>query len=116
MVDIYDLEPDYNGWNAPKGFSNVRSLTEAAFALKRGLRVAEIHKAQRAEADFQLIFGVRRRGNVDAFSAPYRGVEGTVEDAVKELVVLLSKAFPNEISFKFDDVTILNNPDRRPIR
>lgn len=115
-VDIYDQEPDYNGWNAPKGFDNVRSLTEAAFALKRGLRIAEIHKAKRTEADFQFIFDVRRQGGVEDFSTSYRGVEGTIEDAVKEIVALLSEAFPKEISFRFDDVTILNNPDRRPIR
>src|SRR3989304_3283655 len=80
VIDIYDCEPDYNGWNAPEGFNNVRSLTEAAFALKRGLRVAEIHKAQRTEADFQFIFGVRRHGGVADFSSPYRGGEGRVED------------------------------------
>lgn len=116
MVDIYDEEPEYNGWNAPEGYENVRSLTEAAFALKRGLRIAEIHRAMRSEADFQFIFGTRRRGNVADFSTPYRAIEGTIEDGVKELVFLLSTAFPGETSFRLDDVTILNNAPRRPNR
>jgi len=111
-VGVHDEQPDYpRGYNEPPGFTRVRSIAKAVCFLMSGRRIAEIHKTPRCEADFQLIFSSKRREHAskeDYGSRSWEGRERDLEMALSALSGLLSKAYPQEISFRFSDLTLLN--------
>jgi hypothetical protein len=111
-VDVYeDVPVEYGGYNEPVGFTLARSLTRAAFAVKKGLRVVEVHKVRKAECGFQFVLHGKRADSYreDLSRDPSIGdVEDRIENAIWHLVRVLSNAWPREITFRFSDLTVLN--------
>lgn len=87
-----------------------RSLSGAAFLAKSGFRLVEIHKVNRAEANFQFIFTERkeRGAKIADFSINSKPSSVIIADAMRELVRVLSEGFSTTVSFRFSDVTVLN--------